>query len=244
MPGYNLQRRGTARTSQICLFVCYVCMFHSLCSVYCLCVNVHCTAATGCQPNCSYIYRVAQKMYTPFTHQYLWNKSVPGSNTSWLLPMGVPKGWCLSAETSYAGWSRENIAMLCVAITLDTLQNIVCTAVQWLGQCLDADGGHLEHLLWIQNSRTSLISILILYKYSSYDYRVIFLMSNCVYILLGHPVYYFMMDETMNLKCQTKFSPPGLCYRFDLDSLLLALQFQGNPNSMTIWHKTSVLTES
>jgi hypothetical protein len=26
------------------------------CSVYCLCVNVSCTAATGCQPNCSYIY--------------------------------------------------------------------------------------------------------------------------------------------------------------------------------------------
>ena len=23
------------------------------CSVYCLCVNVHCTAATCCQPNCS-----------------------------------------------------------------------------------------------------------------------------------------------------------------------------------------------
>ena len=27
----------------------------SLCrSVYCLCVNVYCTTATGCQPNCSY----------------------------------------------------------------------------------------------------------------------------------------------------------------------------------------------
>jgi hypothetical protein len=25
-------------------------------SVYCLCVNVYCTTATGCQPNCSYIY--------------------------------------------------------------------------------------------------------------------------------------------------------------------------------------------
>ena len=23
---------------------------------------------------CMYIYRVAQKMYTLFTHQYLWNK--------------------------------------------------------------------------------------------------------------------------------------------------------------------------
>ena len=44
---------------------CYVyvflllCVFRSVyslslcCSVYCLCVNVYCTAATGCQPNCS-----------------------------------------------------------------------------------------------------------------------------------------------------------------------------------------------
>jgi hypothetical protein len=44
---------------------CYVyaflslCMFRSrycvslCCSVYCLCVNVYCTTATGCQPNCS-----------------------------------------------------------------------------------------------------------------------------------------------------------------------------------------------
>ena len=24
------------------------------CPVYCLCVNVYCTTATGCQPNCSY----------------------------------------------------------------------------------------------------------------------------------------------------------------------------------------------
>jgi hypothetical protein len=58
MPGYNSQRRGTARTSQISYFfivmiVCLLWMFHSLYSVYCLCVNVHCTAATGCQPNFS-----------------------------------------------------------------------------------------------------------------------------------------------------------------------------------------------
>jgi len=35
-----------------------LCMFHSgysvslCCSVYCLCVNVYCTTATRCQPNC------------------------------------------------------------------------------------------------------------------------------------------------------------------------------------------------
>ena len=37
-------------------FYCYVCSVYSVLfcsSVYCLCVNVYCTAATGCQPNCS-----------------------------------------------------------------------------------------------------------------------------------------------------------------------------------------------
>jgi hypothetical protein len=33
------------------MFNCLICMFRSLCSVYCLCVNVHCTTANGCQPN-------------------------------------------------------------------------------------------------------------------------------------------------------------------------------------------------
>jgi hypothetical protein len=41
---------------------------------------------------------------------------------------------------------RENIAMLCAAITLDTLQNVVHAEVRRLRQCLDADGGHFEHL--------------------------------------------------------------------------------------------------
>jgi len=43
IPGYNSQRQGTART--LPKFLCL--------SVYCLCVNVYCTAATGWQPNCS-----------------------------------------------------------------------------------------------------------------------------------------------------------------------------------------------
>jgi hypothetical protein len=52
MPGYNSQSRGTARTSQFVFFLSS-CMFRSVYSVYFLCVNVYCTAATGCQPNCS-----------------------------------------------------------------------------------------------------------------------------------------------------------------------------------------------
>jgi len=37
---------------------CYICsvlyiLFSMCCSMYCLCVNVYCTTATSCQPNCS-----------------------------------------------------------------------------------------------------------------------------------------------------------------------------------------------
>jgi hypothetical protein len=38
------------------LLLCRFCSVYSVslfCSVYCLCVNVNCTTATGCQPNCS-----------------------------------------------------------------------------------------------------------------------------------------------------------------------------------------------
>jgi hypothetical protein len=87
---------------------------------------------------------------------------------------------------------RENTAMSCAAITLDTLQNVVHAAVRRLRQCLDADGGHFEHLHWIQNSRTSLISILLLFIYSSYDYRVIFFMLKCVYIFFFYSVFIFI----------------------------------------------------
>jgi hypothetical protein len=59
MPGCNSQRRGTARTlpylccSIYCLFLCCS-MYCLFCVVlYCLCVNVYCTAVTELQPNCS-----------------------------------------------------------------------------------------------------------------------------------------------------------------------------------------------
>jgi hypothetical protein len=50
---YNLQRRGTASSSQFFFFFLLLRMFRSLYSAYRLCVNVYCTTATWCQPNCS-----------------------------------------------------------------------------------------------------------------------------------------------------------------------------------------------
>jgi hypothetical protein len=52
MPGYNSQRRGTARTLPK-KFVLFYVLFVLCRSVYCLCVNVYSTTATGWQPNCS-----------------------------------------------------------------------------------------------------------------------------------------------------------------------------------------------
>ena len=102
---------------------------------------------------------------------------------------------------------RESIAMLCAAITLVTLQNVVHAAVRQHRQCLDTGGGHFEHLHWIQNSRTSLISILLLYKSCSYDCRVIFFMSKCAYIFLGHSVYIKGKGKVFSL--QVRCVPEG-----------------------------------
>ena len=42
----------------LCMF-CSVYFVSFCCSVYCLCANVYCTTATGCQPNCCYhIYHI------------------------------------------------------------------------------------------------------------------------------------------------------------------------------------------
>ena len=52
MPGYESQRRATARTLPNQLTVLFYVLFCRLCYfVYCL--NVFCTTATGCQPNCN-----------------------------------------------------------------------------------------------------------------------------------------------------------------------------------------------
>jgi hypothetical protein len=130
-------------------------------------------------------------MYTLFTHQYLWNKF------KWNFYLwGSLKDNVYRRKPATLDDLWESIAMPYAAITLDTLQNVVHAAVRRLWQCLDADGGHFEHLHWIQNSRISLISILLLYKYSSYDYRVIFFMSKCAYIFMGHSVYLYYTKDS------------------------------------------------
>jgi hypothetical protein len=68
-----------------------------------------------------YIYRVAQKTYTLFTHQYLWNKFKRNFYLWGSLKNDRRKPATLDDV-------RENIAMSCAAITLDTLQNVVHAA--------------------------------------------------------------------------------------------------------------------
>jgi hypothetical protein len=52
MPDYNSPRRGKARTLPK-RFVLFYILLVLCCSVCCLCLNVYCTTATGCQPNCN-----------------------------------------------------------------------------------------------------------------------------------------------------------------------------------------------
>jgi hypothetical protein len=57
MQEYTSQRRGTVRT--LPEFCCSMyCLCRLCCSMYCLCVNVYCTTATRCQPNCSSIFDI------------------------------------------------------------------------------------------------------------------------------------------------------------------------------------------
>jgi hypothetical protein len=59
----QITRKDGARTVLSNFFFSLLCMFRFLYSVYCLCVNVYCTAATGCQPNVYlyYCHRVSTK---------------------------------------------------------------------------------------------------------------------------------------------------------------------------------------
>jgi len=78
MPGYNSQRRGTARTlpKMFVLFVLFV-----LChSVYCLCVNVYCTTATWWQPNYSLTNISYHILHTACKVVHFY-QTIPGSSS-------------------------------------------------------------------------------------------------------------------------------------------------------------------
>ena len=57
------------------------------CSVYCLCVNVYCTAATGCQPNCSWqIYHIISYHIISYhiSNIYeLWRPQIPAATKTY-----------------------------------------------------------------------------------------------------------------------------------------------------------------
>jgi len=70
MPGYNSQRRGTVRT-----FPKLIVLF-----VYCLCVNVYCTIATGCQTNFQLtnteLFEMIVGILTTCLTQYTWDRII------------------------------------------------------------------------------------------------------------------------------------------------------------------------
>jgi len=89
----------------------------------------------------------------------------------------------------------------------------------------------------MQNSRTSLISILLLYKYSSYDYRVTFFMSKCVYIFWAtlyihvHNIYRVSQEEYARLR---EGVPYVTVYRYNPKHLCPKLNGYGDKGSRKV----------
>jgi hypothetical protein len=85
MPGYNSQRRGTARILPK-VFVLFYVLFVLCLSVYCLCVNVYCTTATGWQPNYSltsisiYQYQLISEVWSLCERPGHWEGESKGQN--------------------------------------------------------------------------------------------------------------------------------------------------------------------
>jgi hypothetical protein len=81
------------------LFLCIFCSVYSVplcCFLYCLCVNVYCTAATGCQPNCSkQIYHIIYHIipYHITSHQVVINAV---RRCCWLYVESANSDKCLS----------------------------------------------------------------------------------------------------------------------------------------------------
>jgi hypothetical protein len=67
------------------------------CSVYCLCVNVYCTTATGCQPNCSWcIYHIQYHIMPSYLYV-----SYDFQNKEWLLPHKSLTGWLCNEDRTF-----------------------------------------------------------------------------------------------------------------------------------------------
>jgi len=112
IPGYNSQRLGTACTlPKICVLFC---VLFVLCrSVYCLCVNVFSTTATGWQPNCSltcvscHISKWQSKEVTIFLKHAHWrirrlNKLSASENPNFVSINARSYWW----KISWAAWKK------------------------------------------------------------------------------------------------------------------------------------------
>jgi hypothetical protein len=86
----------------VCLIFWLLCMFRSLYSVYCLCVNVYCFTATGYQPNCSFIYIISYYIENPAIYVRANVKRKHKIHG------------CISTATSLT-WTRHNVAYTYIA---------------------------------------------------------------------------------------------------------------------------------
>jgi hypothetical protein len=82
-PCFFLSCKTNARVkpakSGLLIFLLFHVLFVLCPSLYCLCVYVYCTTATGCLPNCSYIYHIVYNKphkYITNLHTYFQNNIV------------------------------------------------------------------------------------------------------------------------------------------------------------------------
>ena len=78
------------------------CLCRMCCSMHCLCVNVYCTTATGCQPNCSWqIYRIISQMNLKVKRQKLSDCGLPECSTARSLK------WPPTSEEKPLKWTQK-----------------------------------------------------------------------------------------------------------------------------------------
>jgi hypothetical protein len=89
--------------SLLCVF-CSVYSVSLCCSMYCVCVNVYCTAATGCQPNCSWIYHHKPIKLMKWAENFMYRK-INIWKLFWISEnkriLWIPKLWNVMLETHY-----------------------------------------------------------------------------------------------------------------------------------------------
>jgi hypothetical protein len=111
--------------------------------------------------------------------------------------------YCRKSLTLETLW--EEIEMSCAAIPVDTLSMVACALVYQKKKCLQADGGHFEHLFRFNTCRSHLTFCVYQIWIINTLLMQIFCTLRCVYIFFGPSVVFqHLLGETQwNYKTQS-----------------------------------------